>query len=186
MEDLAGAGNTVNMIGSLESGTAPLPPNDHHEGHDGAVISEITTFASLSLPKRPNVVLLHAGTNDMDRNIDPDTAPDRLGSLIDQIIEACPDVAILVAQIVPSSKADTQTRIVTYNKAIPGVVAQRVNNGKHVRVVDMSAVVTTDDLYDGLHPNDEGYRLMANAWYAGLQQAVQAGWIQDPVTVTKT
>ena len=37
-------GNTVNMIGEQVSGT---PPNNHHEGHNGATISDLASFASV-------------------------------------------------------------------------------------------------------------------------------------------
>jgi hypothetical protein len=51
------SGNAVKYIGSLKSGTMT---NNQNEGHSGAVINEIASYAPLSLPKRPNVVLLMA------------------------------------------------------------------------------------------------------------------------------
>ena len=49
--------------------------------------------AKKSLGARPNLILLHAGTNDLDGNpagSDPSEAgaPDRLGKLIDVIVDA--------------------------------------------------------------------------------------------------
>ena len=114
----------------------------------------------------------------------PVNAPSRLGSLIDQIVTACPDAAMLVAKIISSSDAPTQSRIVTYDAAIDGVVASRTNVGKHVAVVDMSQIISDNDRYDKIHPNDEGYRLMANAWYVAIAQANTNGWINNPVAVT--
>jgi len=73
-----------------------------------------------------------------------------------------------------------QARVVDYNRQIPGVVAQRQSAGKHVRLVDMTAV-TVADLADVLHPNDAGYRKMADAFFAGIQAALAAGWIAEPV-----
>ena len=170
------------MVGSQEGGSAPLfPPQDHHEGHDGAFISQIATYMTASLPERPNVVLLHAGTNDLNAPLEPDTAPDRLASLIDQVIAGCPDAAVLVAQLIPSSDNVTQARIATFNNAIPGIVAERANAGKHVMVVDMPAVFTTRFLFDSLHPNDDGYTLMGDIWYSALEVANQKGWINCPV-----
>lgn len=74
----------------------------------------------------------------------------------------------------------------TYNAAIPGVVAERVAKGEHVAAVNMSAVITASDLGDGLHPLDEGYVKMAGAWYEGIQQVADLGWIEAPLNVTVT
>jgi FG-GAP-like repeat len=40
--------------------------------------------------------------------------------------------------------------------------------------------VTTANLADGLHPNDRGYQKMAIAFYDGLLNAADAGWIRPP------
>jgi lysophospholipase L1-like esterase len=111
--------------------------DNNNEGHDGAPIDQIASFATAVLLQQPNVVLLHAGTNDMNLPLDPTTAPDRLGNLIDQIIAACPDALILVAQIISSGSATTQQNIIQYNAAIPELVAARQANGSHVMIVDM-------------------------------------------------
>ncbi|KAK2734883.1 GDSL-like lipase acylhydrolase [Colletotrichum kahawae] len=60
-------GNTVDFVGSVQAGTMSDSDN---EGHNGATIDQISSFATVSLPQRPNVVLLHAGTNDINGNID--------------------------------------------------------------------------------------------------------------------
>jgi len=52
---------------------------------------------------RPNVVLLHIGTNDMARPETPEEkwvdAPKRLAALLDDVLNVCPDAAVLVAKI---------------------------------------------------------------------------------------
>lgn len=107
-------------------------------------------------------------------------APQRLGSLIDQCIRGSPDAAILVAQIINSATVATESRIKTYNEAVPGVVAQRADAGHHVMVVDMSSV-TTEYLADNLHPNDAGYQRMADLWFKAIEAADAKGWIKPPV-----
>ena len=167
------------MIGSVHAGTMP---DNNNEGHDGAVITQIASYATLSLPLLPTVVLLMAGTNDMNNNISTATAPDRLGALIDQIFAACPNTTVLVAKLTHSGKNTTEALVVSFNAAIPGVVAQRANAGKHVAVVDMfDALSFPADFADYLHPNDGGYKKMADAWFAGLQQADRMGWLVDEV-----
>ncbi|MFJ8859621.1 SGNH/GDSL hydrolase family protein, partial [Streptomyces sp. NPDC102451] len=168
----------VEYVGSQWSGPA-LSPNSH-EGHPSWLIGDIAGIAdSVLTTYRPNVVLLHIGTNDMSNNIDPDGAPARLGSLIDQILRNDPKVTLLVSTIVPSAFPETNARIARYNAAIPGVVEARRAAGKHVRLVRMNAV-TTANLADGLHPDNLGYQKMAAAFYDGLLSAAEDGWLAGP------
>ena len=49
--------------------------SDYNEGHSGYNIDAVSGQASKSLLSRPKVVLLHAGTNDLNRRFDPPGAP---------------------------------------------------------------------------------------------------------------
>jgi lysophospholipase L1-like esterase len=176
--------NTVQYIGSQRSGNMT---DNYNEGHPGALIDEIATYANLSLWEMPNIVLVMAGTNDMNTNLNVSTAPERLGSLIDEIAGACPDAAVLVAQLIPSMTAATDAMIKTFNAALPGIVASRTNAGKKVMEVNMDDYFGEKDLQDDLHPSDEGYLKMSVAWYDGIQEADEKGLISplanstDPV-----
>lgn len=176
LQDLAG--NTVVEIGVNRAGNMS---DNYNEGYNGAVITEIAAhFANDSalLSAQPNIVLLHAGTNDLNMNIDVATAPSRLGSLIDQVHAKYPSAAILVAQIIPSGSSGTESLIVAFNQAIPCVVAQRASTGQHVLTVDMfSALSFPADYTDVLHPNDQGYKKIADVWFEALQYVNQIGWL---------
>jgi lysophospholipase L1-like esterase len=155
-----------------------------NEGHPGATINQISNFSDASLPDRPNIVLLHAGTNDLNNSpaTDPySTAPERLGALIDKIHTACPDATILVAQIINAASAATESRIKTFNAAIPDLVANRTQAGQHIAVVDMQSIGTAD-LVDGLHPTDAGYSKMGDIWFQAIKDAASKGWICPPVS----
>ncbi|WP_433608125.1 FG-GAP-like repeat-containing protein [Dactylosporangium sp. CA-139114] len=166
-----GAG--VELVGSLHSGPSP----DAHEGHPGWLINDVANIIDGALSTyKPNVVLLHLGTNDMNNNVDPAGAPGRLGSLIDRIFRDQPGVTVVVSTIVPATIAATQARISAFNAAIPEVVASRRSAGKHVQLVSMNAV-TPPDLADWLHPNDRGYQKMAANFYQGILKARDAGWV---------
>jgi lysophospholipase L1-like esterase len=175
-----GYGTGLDFVGSQYGGSMPDPDN---EGHSGWRIEQIAGIITPLLQQyRPNVVTLHLGTNDMNQNYQVATAPDRLGSLIDQILAAAPDASVEVATLVPAMDPTVQSRVTQFNAQIPGLVQARRNAGKHVRLVSMSAV-TSADLADGLHPNDTGYQKMADAWDAAIRQSIADGWIQDPVGV---
>jgi lysophospholipase L1-like esterase len=57
----------------------------------------------------------------------------------------------------------------TYNDAIPAVVMQRADAGKHVIMVDQFTDFPMNELADGIHPNQAGYDRMAQVWYAAIE-----------------
>ncbi|MFI6528470.1 FG-GAP-like repeat-containing protein [Streptomyces uncialis] len=170
----------LDFVGSQKHGQ--LADTDH-EGHSGWLIEGLSAnIDSWLATARPNVVLLHIGTNDMDRDHQVATAPARLAALIDQITTASPDTAIVVASLVPSTSAAVQSRINTYNAEIPGIVAARQAQGRKIAHVGMGSL-TTADLRDRLHPNDAGYVKMAGVFADGITQVARAGWISEQVDV---
>jgi len=181
LQNLLTSGNNLSYIGSVRHGTMA---NNNNEGHPGYTIDAIGGQAPNSMPERPNVVLLMAGTNDIVlKAADQAGAPTRLGNLIDLVVAGCPDAAILVATLTPLLDPVNEAEVVAYNAAIPGVIASRVNAGKHVMMVDMSEVPASDiHTSDGIHPDDAGYVLIAYAWYAAINKAGSNGWIHAPVS----
>ena len=114
------------------------------------------------------------GTNDAIDDYQMANAPTRLGNLIDSIIAALPNALVIVAQIIPSQDDALNTRIQTYNAAIPAVIQTRASAGKHVLLVNMYPVIASNPSYktallnDTWHPNSAGYALMAQVWYGVL------------------
>lgn len=129
-------------------------------------------------------MLIHAGTNDLnsDPPVDPyDTAADRLGALIDEVIAACPDATVLVAQIITNANAAKKARIKSFNARIPAVIDVRITKGhQNIAAVDFSSL-TDNDLNDTLHPTDAGYKKMGDIWFSAIQEAASKGWIAAPV-----
>ena len=163
------AGYAVDFVGSQRSGA--LPDTDN-EGHSGWRIDQIASNVDGWLATyQPDVVLLHIGTNDMNQNFQVDTAPQRLGALLDQILADRPAATVLVAKIVPALDATIQSRINAFNAAVPGVVSAR---GSRAKLVDLS-VLSSADMNDTLHPNDNGYARMAVRWYSALEPVLGDG-----------
>lgn len=155
-----------------------------HQGHQGFVINGggFSPTASLSLVLddalpvlQPHIVLLMAGTNDVNGNNNLMQAPARLIGLLDQIDLAEPDALVVVAQLTPTRDAVLNARIETFNAAIAEEVGALAATGRHVAVVDMyTPFVQTPDyqsalLNDRLHPNDAGYAVMAAVWYEAIR-----------------
>ncbi|MEE1929587.1 GDSL-type esterase/lipase family protein [Streptomyces sp. TRM 70351] len=173
---LDGAARSLDFVGSRREGEMS---DGHNEGHRGRRIDEVARIAECSVPAwRPNVVTLHVGTNDVNQDYDLDGAPERIGGLVDQILEDSPGAVVLVATLVPATKAGMQPEIDRINARLPGIVQERAEAGERVRLVSMAAL-TTADLFNAAHPNDAGYAKMADAWYDGIMAAAADGWIED-------
>ena len=180
---LAGQVGTFDLVGSQIDGNMADPDN---EGHFGIEISGLAALTTGDLNTyKPNLVLLDVGINDLGNDDDVTDAPNRLASLIDQTLAAEPDATVLVAQLVINGDPTIESRVVTFNNALPAIVQARASAGKHVYLVNMSAL-TTANLDGTLHPNDSGYQLMANAWDAAIQQVIANGWITDPAAGSAT
>jgi lysophospholipase L1-like esterase len=123
----------------------------------------------------PHIVLLMIGTNDVNLNYMLTGAPTRLGNLLDKITTDAPDALVVLARITPTQDDTVNARAQTYNNAMPALVQTRVAAGKHILLVDMYAAFTANANYktmlmnDTLHPNDAGYMVMAQTWYAAIR-----------------
>ncbi|WP_405878705.1 ricin-type beta-trefoil lectin domain protein [Streptomyces sp. NBC_01136] len=177
---LAAEGHALDFVGSGRNGTMSDPDN---EGHSGWRIDQIAGIADSVLARyRPNVVTLEIGTNDLNGNYQVPTAADRLRALIDQITNDAPDATVLVGTVIISTSGTEEANRPAFNAKLPAIVQAEQAAGKHVRLVDMGAL-TAADLSDSLHPNDNGFSKMADAFNAGVQAADAAGWIKPPVSV---
>ncbi|KAF4988664.1 hypothetical protein FGRMN_9631 [Fusarium graminum] len=176
------SGEHVVFAGTRHGGSMK---DSYHAAWSGKTIQYINDNVNESLEQRPNVVLLHAGTNDMDtrssiskEGSDPKGAALRLGQLIDKVVEYCPDAVVLVA--IPLSSCDGyKPRMPEYRALVPGTVRQRRQKGEHVIAVDFGTF-DLKNLRDCLHPTNDGYRIMGDYWYSFLTQ-VPDGWIKEPV-----
>ncbi len=180
----------LTFVGTQESGPAQVDGEDfpnHHEGHSGWTIDDgggrdglYPDVADWLQSNPPHIVTLQIGTNDVTIDLDLAQAPDRLGLLLDRIIDNAPDALIVVAEIVPTTDNTLDQRVQTYNAAIPGLVAERQALGAHQLLVDMYSAFTantnykTDYMDDFLHPSDAGYAVMADTWYEAIAELLPA------------
>ncbi|GAA2529532.1 hypothetical protein Ahu01nite_014900 [Winogradskya humida] len=165
---LTGAGWDVDFVGSQRSGDGP---DNDHEGHSGWTMTQLAKrLHRWLIAYRPDVVVLHAGTNDLRTPEAARFAPQVLTRLLAQIARDRPGAQVLVARIVGNRDvgdgAVRQERADAYNAHVVTVVAAA---GAQFHLVDQSAV-RGRDLADKLHPNDAGYRKMALGWFEALQE----------------
>lgn len=156
-------GMQINYVGSQNSGTGG---DTEHEGHGGWDIDELSEQLDGWLAEaRPDIVLVHAGTNNITKGDSGYDTAEKLSAMIDQIRAARPEAYIFVAQIISSRLPRELAEDRTYNRLIPGVVAAK--NDPLISVVNQSTVGGID-LHDLRHPNKFGYSKMAYNWYRAM------------------
>ncbi|KAH7161860.1 hypothetical protein EDB81DRAFT_683957 [Dactylonectria macrodidyma] len=189
-DKLTNGGNKVDYVGDNASGTLA---DKQHEGHRGELINRISSSSAGGIYAAANLVLLHAGTNDMKEGTNVLGAPTRLKALINYIFQHSEDAVVLVAQIIPCTLNGVQARIDAFNDELPDLVDSFVKAGKKVALVAMNEALDGSGLQDKLHPTEGGYEKMAVAWYDAIKAVdeehddwfTEAGEAQDPPDSTE-
>ena len=167
-------GASVNFVGSQTNNNAGPPPNPDfdldNEGHWGLnadqILAQLPTWAAAT---RPEIVLLHVGTNDLKNLQTVESTIDEIGQIIDVLRGARSNVVILLAQIIPNNVVD----VTPLNVAIATLAAQKNTAQSPVRLVDQyTGFDVTTDTTDGTHPNDAGEAKMASRWFDALQNVL--------------
>jgi len=160
----------------------------YHDGVVGDTIAMIKARAQVSVPIHyPEVLLLHAGTN--DANIFSTPAPTILASLDDLILNCWLQgqrtglnrlKLIEVAQITALPNGNNSI-VLALNALIPAMAAAHRAAGRNVQVVNM---------YDALgdpfgsnfnqgsppHPNAAGSQIMATKWFGTTGSGLLCDW----------
>ncbi|CAF9908443.1 MAG: hypothetical protein GOMPHAMPRED_006164 [Gomphillus americanus] len=174
-------GNQVEFIGSGHTGRMY---NNANEGRPGELLNQTMKFSSHILYQRPNVILLNIASNDIALSEELDTILSTFKTLLDEILEICPDAVIVLSPLGPSTNSIYQTRMDDFNRKMPTIVERLVSQGRHVLLADI-AQITIFDLFDDFHYKDDGYSKLALAFYMALDIANLNGWIRDPVKIPR-
>ncbi|MFC7420999.1 GDSL-type esterase/lipase family protein [Iodobacter arcticus] len=118
---------------------------------------------------KPDVVLMHLGTNDSWAGGRPATDTIvSLGGIIDKMRLNNPHVKIFIAQLIGTS-LDFNPVIEKLNALIPGLAAQKTTPQSPVVVVNQSSYFNPAvDTYDGVHPTVAGNVKMASKWFDAM------------------
>ncbi|MEJ3745784.1 cellulose binding domain-containing protein [Actinomycetes bacterium KLBMP 9797] len=182
----------IDFVGTLPPQGCAIAHDGDNEGHGGALATTVADQNQLVgwlATARPDVVLMHFGTNDVWSARSTDTVLAAYGKLVDQMRASNPSMRILVAQIIPMdsarSCAECAQRVVSLNNAIPGWAAGKTTAASPITVVDQwTGFSTASDTYDGVHPNSAGDTKIANKWYPALTAAL--GNVPPPTTPPAT
>nr|WP_228447711.1 cellulose binding domain-containing protein [Streptomyces paludis] len=191
---LLNAGYTsADFVGTLGPQGCAQGSDGNNEGHGGYLATNVA--AQNLLPgwlsaTRPDIVVMHFGTNDVWSNIAPDRILAAFDTLVDQMRASNPDMKILVAQIIPmnpSSCGECAQRVVAFNARIPAWAAGRSTARSPVTAVDQwTGFSTAADTYDGVHPNSAGDDKIAGRWFPALTPLLTPGTSTPTPTPTPT
>ena len=200
-QELTGAGWPIDFVGSLQDGDVSDFDRDH-EGHPGFTTDivrdniyswlEQQDGADNRLPV--NVVILHIGTNDINNYLLAPEVRTNVAQILDRIDlyeqDYGADIPVIVARIINRSDVlSNSARSLTtkqFNQLLGELVGERRAAGDQVSVVDLengaginyhtdtTQPYTAGDMYDVLHPNDNGDRKIALKLFAAVDNKLSA------------
>lgn len=202
--------NRVQFVGTFctpgiarDDGGTDRQPWSPHDGINAAKIGNIQFQVEKSNTKtqNPNVILLMAGTNDILVNNGGNYSPGDLESAsqaFESLLQAvynnrgASNPAIIVAHIPLFGRSAAYTsgpltginrRISEYNARINRIVDdyKEAYRDRRILTVHTSTSPDPDEKADLVHPSQNGYDRMADAWVEALYLANLQGWNQDPV-----
>ncbi|KAK3389196.1 carbohydrate esterase family 3 protein [Podospora didyma] len=180
---LTAAGNPVNMVGSRQHGT--MQDNDV-EGWPGFRIDQVLDKALTAVPAwKPNVFLVNAGTNDALQNRNVSSAGERMEAMLNSLYAMSPRAVVLLSTLIINRNPTADSLALEINRQFVPLAQKLCASGRRLTLVDMRGDLgpMLGDMSDDTHPNDAGYRKMANIWYTGLLRVSDLGWLQAPEPV---
>ncbi|MGC4037055.1 MAG: GDSL-type esterase/lipase family protein [Chitinophagaceae bacterium] len=172
-------------------GDVPDPDFDmDHDGHSGWRFDDIFHAPSWDSARgniyewlkvyKPDIVLMELGTNDVFQCRTVADMVKDLNQLITLLRAKNNDVKIFLAQIPPLGKqwaqkklcgdsTDYDNAIQNLNKAFAEFADKNTNKQSPVVLVDQYSDINTDtEMYDDIHPNEKGERIMAEKWFKAI------------------
>ncbi|CAA9266761.1 MAG: hypothetical protein AVDCRST_MAG50-3188, partial [uncultured Acidimicrobiales bacterium] len=177
-KDLERAGQATDFVGSMtgvyEGSPAYSDFDQHHEGHWGGRADEVLAqVGGWTSAAKPQIVLLHIGTNDVLHLQTVESTVQEISSIIDTIRGSNPTVHIALAKIIPSNFHTAETQ--QLNAQLGSLAAQKNTASSRVLSVDQwTGFDSRTDTYDGIHPNEAGEKKMAAKWSAAVSTLVQS------------
>ncbi len=169
----------VDFVGTLPPQGCGVAHDGDNEGHGGflaTAVADQNQLVGWLASTRPDVVMMHFGTNDVWSNRSTDVILAAFSKLVDQMRASNANMRILVAKIIPmgtSQCPECGQRVVSLNNAIPAWAASKTTGQSPITVVDQwTGFNTATDTYDGVHPNAAGDQKMSDKWYPALAAAL--------------
>jgi hypothetical protein len=177
-DSLRGSGFGFDFVGTLTDGWGVSSFDFNHEGHRSWSAIQIA-FGVSGFPSDgvrawlnanpADIVLLHAGTNQLDPN-----GQSEIAAILDQIDQweasaSGNHVTVVLALIIDQDPINPN--VTTFNKNVKTMAEART--GDDIIIVNQQgALVYPNDMSDAVHPRDSGYTKMANVWFNALKSVL--------------
>ncbi len=149
-----------------------FPPR--HECHSGwrtdQVLNGTTKGNGLSQwlkGYRPDIALIHLGTNDIYQSQTPESTRDEIAQVIEKLRKNNPHIKILLARIMPMKMNPNIQRL---NRLLLQLSKKMTKPDSPIISVDMYTGFNpnSDFQKDHIHPNAKGEEKMAQRWFSAL------------------
>jgi len=171
--DLIGQGYDVNFVGSRTDSVSTGSHDRNHEGWSGFATTDIAANLNGWLAGNPpEVILLHAGTNDIGA-VSVAEAITGLTSILDIVHAFDPGITVVLGQII--NQQIFSQDVVEYNDQMVGLAQTKRAAGHKILLVDHeNALSYPDDMLDLEHPTDGGFAKMSGVWFDGMTEFLPA------------
>lgn len=180
-QDLRDLDYDVDFVGSQNGvfGGPPLYPDfdADHEAHSGWQTAEMAAaVAGFAAVEDPAIALVHMGNTDLVHAVPVTSALLNLGTIAEQLRAVNPAIAIVVAQIVPTTDGvQSLATVPIYNANVPALAAALDRPASRVFVVDQyTGFDPALDSYDGFHPSQSGEQKISARWQQPLLPILDA------------
>ncbi len=183
---LIDAGKQVEFVGSQikkgNNGRVWKPYKGHqfpeaNEGHSGWRADQIldgVSRTSQGIDKwlkgyKPDIALIHLGTNDVYQSQNPELTRDEIKLIIGKLRDKNPQIKVLLARIIPMR---LNKDVPILNKLLAQLAIELDTAQSPVKSVDMYSgfSIHTDMQKDKIHPNASGEKKMAKRWFDALMR----------------
>ncbi|MBD3419162.1 MAG: hypothetical protein GF398_03490 [Chitinivibrionales bacterium] len=169
-EKLQRAQVSCEFVGTLQGGNCAAYDCDH-EGHYGWSIESLTAGVVDWLnATSPDMVLTMIGSNDMGGDsTHTQRAVESLSQLIETMRATAPQAKLFIASLPLIDYGWPEPSVDLFNDSAQAMIQRRSQTDSLLFFADVGRQLTTNDLADGIHPNDQGYRKMADAWFDAIR-----------------
>lgn len=95
-----------------------------------------------------------------------------MDNLLQYLWQMVPTSTVILSTLLVNADREVNSRVSRVNAQIRDLVATKAAEHKSMFLADMSTAEgpQREDLVDGTHPNDEGYKKMAVIWFNAIRQ----------------
>ncbi|QRK14019.1 cellulose-binding protein [Archangium violaceum] len=177
-QKIRAGGYTADFVGSQTGGYSGANSctvsgfDVNHEGHWGWRADQIlASISGWATTYRPDIVLIHLGTNDLFQGNTIDSTLQEIGQIIDKLRAVNPSVKVFLAKVIQSTRSNTT--LDAFNQRIPAFATSKSTTTSPVIVVDQwTGFNASTDTYDGVHPNATGEAKMAERWFQAIRSSL--------------